>query len=249
MRINKFWRWWDQNRSALLLALLVLGIAVLVKVTHGAGLLDLRRSIAGPFQSDGSKQQVLIDAQTQALQTQVQELEGQNQALRALLNLSPLPGYRKVAAPVVARSGDSWWQQLTLGKGSVDGIQVDAVVVAPGGLVGRVMSVSPTTCRVLLVSDPTSKIGVTVSRSRQEGILSGRLNRYGVVEFENFEKTINIKLNDAVVTSTLSSRFPPGIAIGRVSELHLDRRPIPQAVVEFTVPIETVEWVNVLTNG
>jgi rod shape-determining protein MreC len=119
--------------------------------------------------------------------------------------------------------------------------------VAPGGLVGRIMSVTPNTSRVLLVTDPNSQIGITVTRSRQVGILKGRSDRYGVLEF--FEKTPDVKMNDAVVTSTLSSRFPPGMPMGRISELKLDKLPTPQAIVEFVAPIDNLEWVNVLVNG
>jgi rod shape-determining protein MreC len=120
-------------------------------------------------------------------------------------------------------------------------------VVAPGGLVGRVISVTPTSSRVLLVTDPTSQVGVTISRSRQVGLLRGRSNRRGVLEF--FEKTPNVKKDDVVVTSTLSSRFPAGIVVGRVTDVDLDRLPAPQVIVEFSVPLDHVEWVNVLTNG
>jgi rod shape-determining protein MreC len=134
-----------------------------------------------------------------------------------------------------------------LGKGSTDGIKVDSVVMAPGGLVGRIMSVTPNTSRVLLVSDPNSQIGITVTRSRQVGILKGRSDRYGVLDF--FEKNPDVKMNDSIVTSTLSSRFPPGVVMGRISALRLDKLPTPQAIVEFVAPLDKLEWVNVLVNG
>jgi rod shape-determining protein MreC len=99
----------------------------------------------------------------------------------------------------------------------------------------------------LLVTDPTSQVGITISRSRQVGILRGRSDRRGVLEF--FDKTPDIKKDDLIVTSTLSSRFPAGIAVGRVTTLDLDHLPAPQAMVEFSVPLEHVEWVNILING
>jgi rod shape-determining protein MreC len=245
--MNSLVRWWGRYRSISLLVLLVLGAAGLIRVSQGKGLADINRWVFWPFKADGRVQQQLLDAQTQALQQRIQELETQNRSLKSLLDLPSLPQRQQIAAPVVSRSADNWWQQLTLGKGSSAGIQVDAVVVAPGGLVGRVMSVTPSTSRVLLVSDPNSQIGITVSRSRQTGILQGYAERSGVLKF--FDKTPNVKLNDTIVTSTLSSRFPPGIVIGRVTQLHLEEHPTPRAVVEFTVPIENVEWVNVLVNG
>jgi rod shape-determining protein MreC len=245
--MNIFVLWWRRYRSTLLVALLILSAAGVVRATQGAGVSDLNRWLVWPFKPDGLAQQELLDAQSQALQQQVQELEAQNRSLKSLLDLPPLPNQKRIAASVVSRGSDNWWQQLTLGKGSVDGVRVDAVVVAPGGLVGRVMSVTPNTSRVLLVTDPTSQVGITISRSRQVGILRGHSDRRGILEF--FDKTPDVKKDDVIVTSTLSSRFPAGIAVGRVTELSLERQPTPQAIVEFTVPIEHVEWVNVLING
>jgi rod shape-determining protein MreC len=245
--MKRFVRWWSFNQSVALLAVVVLGAAGLVKATQGAGLSDLNSALAGPFKTDGQAQQKLLDAQTGALQQRIQELEAQNRSLQSLLNLPTLPKHKKIAAPVLARSADNWWQQLMLGKGSADGIKINSVVVAPGGLVGRVMSVTPKTSRVLLVTDPTSEVGITVTRSRKVGILRGRGSRYGVLDF--FEKTPDIQLNDAIATSTYSSLFPPGITMGRVTKLDLERLPTPQAIVEFAAPIENLEWVNVLVNG
>jgi rod shape-determining protein MreC len=245
--MNRFVLWWRRYRPSLLVALFVLSAAGVVRATQGAGVADLNRWLVWPFKSDGARQQKLLNAQSRALQEQIQELEAQNRSLKSLLDLPPLPNKKKIAASVISRGADNWWEQLTLGKGSADGVHVDAVVLAPGGLVGRVMSVTLNTSRVLLVSDPHSQVGITISRSRQVGILRGRSDRRGVLEF--FDKSPDIKKNDVIVTSTLSSRFPAGIAVGRVTEVDLDHLPAPQAMVEFSVPIEHVEWVSVLING
>jgi rod shape-determining protein MreC len=245
--MKRFVRWWSFNQSAALLAVVVLGAAGFVKATQGLGLSDLNSSLTKPFKADGQVQQKLLDAQTQALQQQIQELEAKNRTLQSLLKLPTLPNYQRIAAPVLSRSADNWWQQLVLGKGSAHGIKVDSVVVAPGGLVGRVMSVTPQSSRVLLASDPTSEIGITVTRSRKVGTIRGRSSRDGVLNF--FEKTTDIKVDDVIVTSTYSSLFPPGIIVGRVTKLDLEKRPTPQAVVEFAAPIENLEWVNVLVHG
>ncbi len=245
--MKRFVRWWSFNQSLALLGAVVLAATGLFRVTQGAGFKDVSSVLASPFRPDGQVQQQLLDAQTQALQQQIEELKAQNQSLQTLLNLQPLPSYRRIVAPVMLRSADNWWQQLTLGKGSLDGIKPDSVVVAPGGLVGRVKSVSPKTSLVLLATDPTSQIGITLTRSRQVGILQGRTGREGILDF--FEKSPDVQLNDPVVTSKLSSRFPPGIVIGRVIKLDLDHLPTPQARVEFSAPIDNLEWVNVLVNG
>ncbi len=242
--MHVFFRWWGQHRTAGFLIVLVLFLTWVIRAYQGAGIVDLARGLTWPWQNDGAIEQPLIDAQTEELRQRVAELEAQNTALKKLLELPPVPGRTAVAAPVISRAGDNWWQQLTVGKGSRAGINVDAVVTAPGGLVGRVVSVTPTTSRVLLVTDPSSQIGVTITRSREVGILRGRSERYGMIEF--FQKGANVKPDDALVTSALSSRFPPGLPIGKVTSLKAPQGTTSQAIVEFTVPLDTLEWVNVL---
>lgn len=245
--MNPFFRWLGQQRFSVMLLALALGLAALVKSSKGTGLMDLVWGLSLPWHADGQVQQQLIDAQVEAMQQQLQELEAQNQSLKTLVDLPALPERKKIVAPVIARGSDNWWQAITLGKGSKDGIAVNDVVMAPGGLVGRVTEVTPTTSLVLLVTDPSSNVGVTITRNRKVGILKGQLDRYGKVEF--FEKNPEVKVNDAVVSSHLSSIFPPGIPIGRIAEVEQGDEVSTVATVTFTVPLDTLEWVSVLVHG
>jgi rod shape-determining protein MreC len=104
--MKKVSRWWSRSQSLILLACLVLGAAGLVKLTQGTGLADLNRWLVWPFKGDGKVQQQLLDAQTQSLQQRIQELEAQNQSLKALLDLPSLPNRKKVTAPVLSESVD-----------------------------------------------------------------------------------------------------------------------------------------------
>lgn len=237
------YRWWDRYRVLLAVALLSLGAAWGIRETQGAGVLELYRFVTLPFQPDLARQEQLLNARTWELQQRLVELESQNQSLRQLLGQKVLQQEQAIAAPVIGRSADHWWQQIFLGRGRADGLQPGAVVVAPGGLVGRVTELSAHTSQVLLITDPTSRIGVTVGRSRRMGILRGQAGNQAVVEF--FEKDPNIRAGDVVVTSALSSLFPAGLPVGRIKSLQLDQSSSPQAVVELSVPIGDLEWVTV----
>jgi rod shape-determining protein MreC len=246
-RFARWLKWWKQARHLWLLIFIVLSTAWFVKATRGAGLSEVTRWASQPLQQDGRTQQVLIEARTKELNQRVQELEVQNEKLKTLLELPNSTSGKRLNAPIMLDSANNWWKQFTLAKGSEAGIRVDDVVTAPGGLVGRVESITPNTSRVLLISDPASQVGANVSRSRQVGIFRGQNSRYGVLEF--FQKDPDVKVNDTIVTSSLSSRFPQGIPIGRVTKLKLEQLPAPQAIVEITVPLENLEWATVLTNG
>ena len=118
-----------------------------------------------------------------------------------------------------------------------------AIVMAPGGLVGRVVSVTPNSSRVLLISDATSQVGVAISRSRSMGFMRGEGSNRAIMQF--FDKVPNVRKGDVVSTSPVSNRFPPGLPLGRVESVNLDKSPAPEAVVELTAPFNSLEWVMV----
>ncbi len=241
------YRWWNRYRIALVLVLLSLGVAWSIKETQGSGILELYRIVTLPAQQDSSKQEKLLEAKTWELEQRLNALEARNNNLQALLGEQPIQQNRAIAAPLIGRSADHWWEHIVLGKGKRDGIKVGAVVQAPGGVVGRVTQVSEHTSRVLLVTDPTSKIGVTISRSQRMGILRGLGENYAIVDF--FEKDPDARIGDTVVTSAVSRLFPPGLPIGKIKSLKLEQTSNPQAVIELSVPIGDLEWVSVYLDG
>ncbi|MEG4800541.1 rod shape-determining protein MreC [Microcoleus sp. ARI1-B5] len=236
---NTLRRWWD-----LRLQIALLGLAVTaawgVRQTQGAALFEVYHWVTRPFQANGSGQEQLISARTQELQAQLLELETQNQKLKELLGYVSAKKPKGIVAPIVGRSADHWWQQVTLGRGSNDGIKTDFTVMGPGGLVGRVVSVTPNTSLVLLVSDPTSQLGVGITRSRNMGFMHGKGQNQAVMEF--FDNVPNVKPGDVVSTSSFSQLFPAGLPVGRVVSVDMNKTPAPEAVVEFSAPMNSLEW-------
>ncbi len=240
-------RWWDKNRWQLIGTCLVLVCAWIIRQTQGAAISELTNIVTRPFQ-DSTQIARLNDARTIELQGRLVELESQNQQLKDLLDYRAAQKNRQmIVAPVIGRSADLWWQQVTLGRGSKAGIGVDFVVTAPGGLVGRVISVTPNTSRVLLVSDVTSQFGVTVSRSRYTGLLKGQSSTRAVMQF--FDKVPDVRLGDFVATSPYSQIFPAGIPVGRVEKIDLTKSPAPEAAIALTSPLNYLEWVFVYANA
>ncbi len=236
-------RWWARYRVVLFLGVLGVGAAWTVRQTQGESLSELYRWMKLPFQGNPQKQQQLIEAKTGELQQTISELKTQNQQLKSLLQQPTVQEGRAIASPIIGRSADHWWQHIIIGRGSKSGITEGAVVQAPGGLVGRVIQVTDHTSRVLLISDPSSRLGVTLSRSRDMGILRGQSSKFAIIDF--FEKDPNVRVGDAVMTSSLSRLFPTGLTIGKIKSLKLDQAYKSQAIVELSVPIAKLEWVSV----
>lgn len=242
--MHMIYRWWDRYRIMLVLTLLAVGVAWTVRETKGIALLELYRLASLPFQENVTQQQAYLDAQTRELQQRVVELEAHNQMLKSLIDQPTVQQQQAIVAPVIGRSADHWWQQILLGRGKKDGLMVGSVVVAPGGVVGRVTRVSDHTSQVLLVTDPTSRIGIVIQGSRQMGILRGQAGKQAVLDF--FEKDPNVRPGDVVMTSALSSFFPAGLVVGRVKSMGTGQLSNPQAVIELSSPVGNLEWVTVL---
>lgn len=239
-------RWWDQNGLKIGLVCLAIGSAWALRQTQGLPIFEAYRWMAQPFESGPTQLETLETAQTQELKQRLVELEVQNQKLQELLGYVSAHQDGGIGAPVIGRSADHWWQQILLGRGSRDGIQVGYIVSGTGGVVGRVTHVTPNASRVLLISDPTSQIGVTISRSRSMGYMRGQAENRAVMEF--FDKVPDVRPGDVVSTSSFSQLFPPGLPIGRVESINLNKSPAPEAVIELSAPINSLEWVIVAPN-
>lgn len=238
-------RWWDRFGFRTILVLLALVIALYIKQTQAAILSEIYYFVVSPFQSE--EQLVLEDRLTNArilqLEQQVIELQQQNQQLKQLLNYAKTSQHKNIIAPVIGRSRDRWWNQITLGKGSQDGIQKGYTVIGIGGLVGRVIQTTPHTSKVLLISDLTSRVGAIVTRNRQQGYIRGQDASTVVMKF--FNQVTDLKPGDLIATSQLSRLYPSGIPIGIVKSQQQKQDDTSTIEIELTAPIELLEWVTV----
>jgi rod shape-determining protein MreC len=238
-------RWWDKNAIKLVCAGLAVGGGWLIWQNQASLLLETYQNISRPFQPDPYKFDVVANARVQQLQNEIAELQAQNQSMKQLMQApSELPG-KGIAAPVIGRSPDNWWQQVLLGRGTQDGIEVGGIVLGEGGLVGRVTQVTNHTSQVLLATDPSSRIGVLTSRSRHMGYIQGSGDRSSAAILQFFDKTPDVKVGDVVATSNVSQLFPGGLTVGRVIEVNLKKAPAPEAIVKLTAPVNALEWVRV----
>lgn len=238
-----FRRWCSRHGGQLAIFSIALGAAVLFYQTQGALVWEIYQTIGRPFQGE-SKAGIdirLTNARILELEQRLVELDSQNRQLKKLLGEYDTQQRNEIAAPIIGRSSDTWWQKLTVGRGSQDGIKPGFIVTGIGGLVGRIEEVTFHTSQVLLISDTTSRVGAIVSRSRSMGLIEGKGSKLAIMRL--FEKDPSIRPGDPVATSSVSRLFPSGIPIGRVLSVKIAEGPAPEAIVQLTAPIEHLEWV------
>lgn len=146
-------------------------------------------------------------ALTESLQVRVRELE-------EILGVEPPEALESVTARVLARGVSEFDHIRLIDKGSSDGITVDMPVVDEGGLVGRVVSVTPGEARIRLISDPTIRVAVRVERTGETGVLTGRGSGSLVLEMFNTDTTLEV--GDLLVTA--DGRYPAGLVVATVAE-------------------------------
>lgn len=156
------------------------------------------------------------------------EAEATNRRLQQLLDFrSELPA-GAITASIIAASATSWFQSCVLNKGSADGVRKGMAVVTPLGVIGKVVSVTGRTAKVLLLTDPNSGIDVLVQRTRSRGIVSGSLESGTVLKY--VKRSEDVQEGDRLVTSGLDNVFPKGMLAGTVIKVRKQSRGLFQTV-------------------
>ncbi|MGE5391532.1 MAG: rod shape-determining protein MreC [Deltaproteobacteria bacterium] len=127
--------------------------------------------------------------------------------------------YDFIPARVIARSSVNWYRYLVIDQGQEAGVTKDMAVISPQGLVGRIGSVSRNSAQVILITDRETAVGAILQKTREtRGIVEG-LGNSNYLRMANIPYYSKIEKGNIVVTSGLSSVYPKGIAIGRISKV------------------------------
>jgi rod shape-determining protein MreC len=183
------------------------------------------------------------------LQRRISYLEEQaleTQRLQGLLAMREVSRAEFLAARVVGKDATNWFKTVLIDRGSLAGIRRNLPVVAPDGLVGRVVEVTPTAAKVQLITDPVSAAGGLIQRTRVIGIVSGSLGAGLKVRY--LPLMADIAIGDEVVTSGMGGVFPKGIPLGRV--IAAERRSgalFQEATLAPNVDLSRLEEVLILT--
>lgn len=154
---------------------------------------------------------------------------GQLSQLRNVLDLAGRADYKIVAARVINRGSSATFKEtITIDVGSSSGISKNMTVISDGGLVGVVKSVSSSTSIVMLMSDPTFKIGVRIAGTQSIGVLSGKGGNTYLLQL--LDATGEIKVGDKLVArgSEGGRPFVPGVPVGTVIEVQSNSSAITQ---------------------
>jgi len=196
-----------------------------------------------------------LKARVEALTSQNQLIIQEKYELNKLQELYELdkkyPDYEKVAARIIARESNGWYNVFTIDKGEKDGIKVNMNVMAGNGLVGIVISVRNNSATVRSIIDDSSKVSGMFLKSNDTCIVSGDLNSMttdGRIKVSMIPINAEINESDEVVTSHISDKFQQGILIGYINDIQIDSSNMTKtAYLTPVVDFEHLDEVLIIT--
>tara|TARA_Y100001970_G_C14188879_1_gene834178 strand:- start:558 stop:1349 length:792 start_codon:yes stop_codon:yes gene_type:complete len=142
----------------------------------------------------------------------------ENDYLRELLDFQERVEHKFIGSDVIARGNSSNLNTILIDRGFSAGIKEHSPVLSSRGVVGKVIVSSEKTSVVQLISDGSFRLSVKIMPSEAEGIL--RWKNDTICEIFEVQKTSDISIGDPVITSNLSTYFPPNLPVGEVVSMH-----------------------------
>ncbi len=155
-----------------------------------------------------------LDEQAQ-LQAQHQEAVEAIKRLESLLELKQQMAMPVTGARVIAYDPSLWSRCALLDKGKDQGVQVGLAVLAPTGIVGRILETYGGYSKVMLIVDRNSGADAMIQRTRGRGVLQGKGGNRCALEY--VPKNADVQVGDLVMASGLGGIYPYGLVFGKVS--------------------------------
>ena len=122
----------------------------------------------------------------------------------------------EIIGKVLVDKKSPFLRSVIVNRGSRDGVELGMAVMDKNYLIGKIVEVTFTTSRVLLLSDLNSKVPVDIMPNNIQSILSGTGDHNGTIQYTRQQSLIE---NEAIVfTSGAGGLFKSGIPIGTINK-------------------------------
>lgn len=208
----------------------------------------VKRLWLGYFDLVGARQENLQLRQTleeyRQKEVRYQEAQQALTRLEGLLELKRQVALPVIGARVIAYDPSLWSRCALIDQGKAQGVKNGLAVLAPEGIVGRVVETYPQYAKVMLIVDRKSGADAMVQRSRVRGILQGKGGNRCSLDF--VPKNADVQVEDLVLASSLGGIYPKGLVFGKVSQANKKNPGVFQEIeVTPTVDLSTLEEVLV----
>ena len=181
------------------------------------------------------------------LRVRLQEERGlaqQSQSLQKLLDLKTSTTLSTTAASVIAGGASPEFRTITIDKGTGDGLHADMAVLAPAGVVGRIIQPSSRASKVQLLIDRSAAAGAIIERTRAQGVVVG--TGEDELRMDYVAGSADVKAGDMVVTSGIDGIYPKGFVIGQIQSVRRGAGEFSAIVIRPAVDFTSLEAVLIV---
>ena len=171
-------------------------------------------------------------------------LAQQTQSLQKLLDLKSSTELSTTGASVIAGGASPEFRTITVDKGTQDGLRADMAVIAPAGVVGRVIQPSSRASKVQLLIDRNAAAGALIERTRAQGVVVG--SGADDLRMEYVPGSAEVKAGDVVVTSGIDGIYPKGFVIGQIQSIRRAAGGYSDIVIKPAVDFTSLEAVLIV---
>ena len=192
------------------------------------------------------------EEQIDSVVSQNDNLRDEVNKLKDTLNLNTLLSDKVyMNATVVTRNIGYWYDEVTIDKGSKNGIEKGMAVVNPKGLVGQITKVSNYSSTVKLLSNENMSDKISVKIKVADKYVYGLISQYdsktNTYTVEGISENVDIEEGADVVTTGMGTIFPSGLMVGKVKGVTTDNFDLSKEVeVEASVDFDDLDYVTVL---
>ncbi len=168
----------------------------------------------------------------------------QSRTLQQLLDFRSSVAFATTGATVIAGGASPDFRTMTIDKGTGEGLRPDMAVIAPAGVVGRVIMPATRASKVQLLIDRNAAAGALVERSRAQGVVEG--TGAEVLRMNYVSGVADVKVGDQVVTSGIDGIYPKGFVIGQIESIERGAGEFSAIVIRPSVDFASLEAVLIV---
>lgn len=180
----------------------------------------------------------------------LEQYEKENDALSALLKISQkYPNYKSTGTKIIAKNPGVWYNAFTINKGTGDSVSANMILIASGGVVGKILESGNNYSKAQSILDSRSAVPAMSLRTGDLGVVKGdyTLMNDGLCKMEYIDGEAQIAVGDEIVTSQLSEVYPEGLSIGKVTKIETDSNGLTKyAIIEPFVDLKHLDTLLVI---
>lgn len=156
-----------------------------------------------------------------------------------------------LSATIIHRNIGYFYDEVTIDKGSKDGVEEDMAVINPKGLVGYTSKVSNHSSTVKLLSNDNMDNKISVKIKTNDDYVYGLISKYdsksNTYTVEGISQNVEIPGEADVVTTGMGNVFPSGLLVGKVKGMATDNFDLSKVLeVKASVDFDNLDYLSVV---